>query len=326
MSDQEQIRKLLPAPFDVATAAQERGRRHRTAWLGIGMANFAGLILVLMNQALASVKDIYIASDFTLVPLVMGIVGEFYWRTIRPSAGQRFSLSVGTSCVALVLASVGLREGVICLLIVSPLLIVILWLGALLGSWLFAKADSRLRTSLLPLLFLLMIGDALGPHHYENTVTDTIKIRATPTQVWRYIAGYPQITRPPDYWLWRIGLPCPIQSTASANAVGAERKCIFTRGDTFGEQITVCQPAKELTFVVTQQPRDPEILNHLDLERGRFLLRGNSDGTTTLIGTSWYRLNVYPAAYFDLWTRDIIRHVHRRVMTQIKTLAEETHQ
>ena len=74
---------------------------------------------------------------------------------------------------------------------------------------------------------------------------------------------------------------------------------------------------------MTGQPQDPEIVNHLILDRGQFRLHDNGNGTTTLIGTSWYRLNVYPAAYFDLWTRDIIRHVHRRVMTQIQTLAEE---
>ncbi len=312
----------LPAPFDADAAARARRQRGRTIWLGIGMANLAGMALILINNALASVKDIYIASDFTLVPLVMGIVGEFYWRTLRPSHGLRLGLMAATSGIALVLAAVFLREGAICLLMVSPLLLVVVWLGALLGSWLFAKADSRLRVSVLPLMLLLMVGDARTPHRYEGAISDTVTIHAPPAQVWRYVAGYPQITRPPDYWLWRIGLPCPVQSTASGDYVGAERRCIFTRGDTFQERISVCRPARELTFVITNQPRDPEILNHLDLEQGRFLLRDDGDGTTTLIGTSWYRLNVYPAAYFDLWTRDIIRHVHRRVMAQIKSLAE----
>ncbi len=319
---QEQPEQPLPAPFDAEWHARRRAKQRRAVWLGIGMANGAGLVLILLNQWIGRGGGFYVTSDFTLVPLVMGIVGEFYWRTLRPSGGLRLGLSAAAGGVALVLAAVFLREGTICLLMVSPLLLLVVWLGAQLGSWLFAKADSRLRVSALPLLVLLTLCDALSPHHYANAVADTIIIHAPPAQVWKYVAGYPRITQPPDYWLWRIGLPCPIQSTAAGDYVGAERRCIFTRGAVFGERITVCRPARELTFDITRRPRDPELLHHLDLERGQFLLRDNGDGTTTLTGTSWYRLNVFPAAYFDLWTRDIIRHVHRRVMAQIKSLAE----
>jgi hypothetical protein len=53
-------------------------------------------------------------------------------------------------------------------------------------------------------------------------------------------------------------------------------------------------------------------------------LRDNHDGTTTLIGTSWYRLKVYPALYYDLWARSMCRDVHLRVMKHIKELAEGT--
>jgi hypothetical protein len=51
-------------------------------------------------------------------------------------------------------------------------------------------------------------------------------------------------------------------------------------------------------------------------------LQDNHDGTTTLIGSSWYTLHVRPRWYFDLWTRDMSRAIHLRVMNHIRRLAE----
>ena len=61
---------------------------------------------------------------------------------------------------------------------------------------------------------------------------------------------------------------------------------------------------------------------HIQILRGQFILKVNPDGSTRLIGKSWYRLRVYPAWYYGLWAEDITRQVHLRVMKHIKRLAE----
>ena len=76
------------------------------------------------------------------------------------------------------------------------------------------------------------------------------------------------------------------------------------------------------TFDIYKQPDDPEIIGHIEIRRGKFILRENPDGSTRLIGKSWYRLKVYPVWYYDMWAEDITREVHLRVMNHIKTLAE----
>jgi hypothetical protein len=164
--------------------------------------------------------------------------------------------------------------------------------------------------------------DAQMPHHHAAIVTDQVLIRAAPATVWHYVPEYPTMTAPPDYWLWKIGLPIPTQSTATGAFVGAKRDCRFSGNVVFEEKIVEAETAKVLTFDVTKQPDHPELTGHFNLDRGRFLLRDNGDGTTTLIGTTWYRLHVYPAPYFDLWAADIVRRVHFRVMNHIKELAE----
>ena len=80
---------------------------------------------------------------------------------------------------------------------------------------------------------------------------------------------------------------------------------------------------EKLTFEVVEQPSHPEAYGHITLHRGQFALRENRDGTTTLVGSSWYTLHIRPLWYFDLWTRDMTRAVHLRVMRHVKRLAEE---
>ena len=77
------------------------------------------------------------------------------------------------------------------------------------------------------------------------------------------------------------------------------------------------------TFDIIEQPADPEIIGHIEIKKGKFILEENADGSTTLTGISWYGLKVYPAWYYDLWAEDITRNVHLRVMEYIKILAEK---
>ena len=216
-----------------------------------------------------------------------------------------------------------MHEGVICLVIVSPLLLSFVFLGSLLGRWLFGRMNDRLNLSLIPLTLALLAWDALTPHHYENAVSDTLVIHAPPSQVWAHLAAVPPIPEKPDFWLFRMGLPYPTQATVAGAGVGARRRCVFSHDDVFEERITEWQPDHRLTFDVTSQPRDPEILGHARVLRGRFDLHDNGDGTTTLTGTSWYELYVYPSWYYDIWARSIARQVHVRVMRHIQDLSEQ---
>ena len=98
-------------PIDTAEDEQRRPQRRRAVWLGVGVANLCGVVMALLNMALQSKSlggggGLYIASDFTLIPLVMGIVGEFYWRSTYPSGRRRFGLAAQTAAVAMVLAAV----------------------------------------------------------------------------------------------------------------------------------------------------------------------------------------------------------------------------
>ncbi len=310
--------------------------RTKRAMLGILLANAVALALMLGATMLLKLisgsrltalqrgdpTTYFILSDFVLIPIYMGAVTAFIWAPLQLSRKEQVGYSILNLLVAIALCLTVLHEGTICILMALPLVILFLCMGYAIGKAIVSRQNRPLQLSFVPLLLIAMVADVMTSRGYEGHVVDTITIRAPARDVWRYIADYPAIETRPGYWLWRIGLPAPIQSTVTGHLVGAVRRCAFTGGIAFDERITELQPEHVLTFDVTSQPNHPEIVGHLVLRRGQFVLHDNGDGTATVTGTSWYTLNVHPAFYYDLWTRDIVRHVHLRVMEHIKALAE----
>jgi uncharacterized protein YndB with AHSA1/START domain len=214
-------------------------------------------------------------------------------------------------------------EGYICLLIVSPLLYIFLIAGVFIGKYLFRKRDNRLNVSLSTLLIVFFLIDVFSAHDFRRMVGDEMIINAPPDKVWQHVVAFEPIKEKPRYWLFQIGMPKPIATTVDGYYEGAKRKCIFNNGIVFNEKMVEFKPSEKLTFDITEQPKDPEILGHIEITRGQFILKDNHNGTTTLIGNSWYRLFVFPSWYYDLWAESITRNVHLRVMEHIKNLSEK---
>lgn len=313
-----------PPPEVLSRAKASKGK----VALGVGAANLVALGLMLLafkltgSASSGDVAGVLIGSVFVLVPLVMGLVSAWFWRDSDLSTGGYFLYSLVDCGLGLALSVVFMQEGLICLLIVSPLLILMVFGGALLGRMLFARNSHRLNLSLVPLALGVLVFDALSPHHSRHAVTDRVVIHARPDVVWRHIAAFPAIPDKPHFWLFKLGLPYPVRSTIEGVRVGAARRCVFSQNLVFDERVTECEPSKRLTFDVVRQPPHPEILGHAAVKRGRFLLQDNGDGTTTLVGTSWYELYVYPSWYYGLWADDIARQVHLRVMNRVKAVCE----
>jgi hypothetical protein len=226
------------------------------------------------------------------------------------------------SLLALAGAVVVFREGVICLLILFPLFYASVLAGALVGRVLFKTYPTRLRVSILPLVLLAVLAEPLTRVERQSVIADEILIHAPPEKVWPLVTSFPEIPSPPRFWLFRLGLPYPVATTAAGDFVDADRRCIFSHNAVFRERVVELIPREKLTFEIVEAPKDPELMGHLTAHRGQFVLRDNGDGTTTLVGSTWYTLHVRPLWYFDLWTHQIFRSVHLRVMEDIRRRAE----
>jgi uncharacterized protein YndB with AHSA1/START domain len=212
-------------------------------------------------------------------------------------------------------------EGAICLVIVFPILFGFVLLGTTIGARLIAR-NKRLGFHITPLALLILTADSLSPPVYSDAVTDVVQINAPPHIVWRYVPSFPRADKPARYWMFSLGLAEPMETQIEGPFVGAWRKCVFSGGLTFDEKITEYTENQLVTFEVTQQPKDPEIFDHVRIERGQMSLRDNGDGTTTLTGITWYQLRAFPVWYYSQWANSMGRAVHLKVMQHIKELAE----
>ncbi|HJT80649.1 MAG TPA: hypothetical protein VJ719_05580, partial [Chthoniobacterales bacterium] len=276
--------------------------------LGIAIGNIAGGILM---AGLLALVQIYrhdqisniVAPNLLLVPLVVGLVASWFWRDLNRTIGQLALDALWATLVALAGGAIFLREGVICLLMCVPVLYVLIFAGMLLGRWWFRHDRSRLRIAMLPLVLVIALADSSRPSNRMTQVSDEILIRAPVGKVWPHVLEFPNIPDKADYWLFRIGLPYPTETTNGGNFVGADRRCIFSDGIVIKETVAEFLPNEKLTFDIVEQPTHPEVYGHITLHRGQFVLRDNGNNTTTLTGSSWYTLHVRPRWYFDLWAR-----------------------
>jgi len=287
------------------------------------VANTFAVAIVALTAWLKPESGILVFSEFIIVPILLGIIVAYFLRNLPAISTRKLvSYSVYNTLIAIALSAAFLHEGAICLIIVSPLLIVFIFLGMLGGRTMFHRDDDTLNISVVGLLMLIFIVDSVSKHNYTNMVADKIVIKAPVSEVWKHVVAYKRIEAPDKYWLFQIGMPSPVESTAEGYYLGAKRKCIFSNGYVFDEKIVTYDENKNLTFDITNQPRDPEIMGHIDILRGQFLLHDNGDNTTTLTGNSWYKLYVFPTWYYDIWAKSITRNVHLRVMEHIKQLSE----
>ncbi|MFL5754541.1 MAG: hypothetical protein ACJ76F_14100 [Bacteroidia bacterium] len=295
--------------------------------LGIVVGNIAAFIPIFLTKILLSPEEnaagILIFSEFIVLPFLMGIISAFFWRDLELRNVFYLLYAFCTSILGLICSAFFMGEGYICLIIVSPLLIGFVIAGTFIGKVMFKRRNTKINSSVIGTLLVVFAGDIVSNHDYTNMVSDTMVINAPIEKVWQYVVAYEPIREKENYWLFRIGMPSPVQSTVDGYCKGAGRKCIFSNGYTFDEKMTVYNVNKDLTFDIVKQPRDPEIMGHIDILRGQFLLTDNGDGTTTLVGNSWYKLYVFPVWYYDIWAASITRNVHLRVMEHIKLLSEK---
>lgn len=296
-------------------------------WLGMVVANLVGGGLFLgVTQLLAFYKgpheDWLAVPSLCLVPFVAGLAAAYCWQPLNRSTGTSALDALWTTLLGVAGAAIFLREGAVCLVMAFPALYVMIFAGNLVGRACFRKDRNNLQLAIFPLCALLTVNDAFHRSDESAVVIDEIVIQAPPEKVWPHVLAFPEIPDPPEYWIFRVGLPYPTRTTNGGDFVGADRQCMFSGGITIKERIAEFVPREKLTFDIVEQPTHPEAYGHITLQRGQFVLRDNRDGTTTLIGSSWYMLHVRPLWYFDLWTRDMTRAVHLRVMNHVRRLAE----
>ena len=227
-------------------------------------------------------------------------------------------------------------EGLICLLMALPIAVPMMGIGAFIAygvtrHWLNNKSAttfSAILFLLLPVLMGFEASDRSIPTLHK--VVTTIEIEAPIEIVWKNVVTFSQIDAPPEGIL-NLGFAYPINAKIDGTGVGAVRYCNFTTGP-FVEPITAWEGPNLLAFDVKEQPA-PMIemtpyselhashLQYIKSQKGQFRLY-EKNGKTIVEGTTFYTHDIAPDVYWNLFSDEIIRQIHLRVLTHIKKISE----
>ena len=307
-----------------------------SAAIGLLGTNALGLPVVLLA---AEGLGNYGWGLFVGVPFCIGLVSVLVYTYHEPRSLLKCLLEAVIAIfiwAALLIA--GAIEGLICVFMAAPLAIPLALLGGMVG-YVIQRRDGAGREAaqvypalVVALPLLLVAENASKPPAPVFEVRTSIEIQAAPTAVWKQVIAFSELPEPTE-WLFRLGIAYPVRAEIAGSGPGAVRLCVFSTGD-FVEPIEVWDEPRLLKFSVTSNPppmqewtpyeavHPPHLSGFLESDGGQFLLMPLPGGRTRLEGTTWYRHSLWPAAYWQIWSDEIIHQIHLRVLRHIKVLAQ----
>lgn len=322
-----------PAQPSSPLAVANQKQRIRWAVVGRTILITAGLGVAATAFATLGLQS-YGTSLFLGLPFVLGVVSG-YLVNLKAKQDLLATWAVAglavTVCGGLLLLFA--LEGAMCLAMAAIPAYPLAFIGATLGGALASQSSNSFQSTgalvvAWPLLALLPL-DGEVP---LRSVVSSVEIAAKPEVVWRNVVSFSDLP-PPDEWLMRAGIACPMRARIEGEGVGAVRYCEFTTGP-FVEPITTWDPPHLLAFDVTQQPPSmkewspyevvhaPHLVGNMQSQRGQFRLTQLPNGNTLLEGTTWYRLSMFPNAYWSLIADHAVHVIHLRVLRHILSLSE----
>ncbi|MGI8908133.1 MAG: hypothetical protein ACR2IE_16790 [Candidatus Sumerlaeaceae bacterium] len=227
--------ELLVEPIETTPAA--------ASLLG-GMNAFLSAIVGGVAGTLTGISGYLLAANshsqlglvvFLLIPFISG-----FTIAVTVQRGRALGASALLTAIAtgLFLLWSGL-EGIVCLLMSSPNLIIGMAIGIAVGVY----VRDRMRISAMMLLpaGLLLAGAARFErgailHETEETFLTTTRLPVSPEVAWDLIASVHEMSGPRPFLLW-LGLPIPDHCTIDRPGVGGTRTCYFNNG-TISQTIT----------------------------------------------------------------------------------------
>jgi hypothetical protein len=224
-------------------------------------------------------------------------------------------------------------EGLICLMMASPIAFFFSWIGSIIGFLILQKGPGKAMASLVLLFTSIPLMSLIEREKTPelNSVITSIEINTSPENVWKQVIEFPRLEEPNE-WIFKAGISYPIDATISGSGTNAVRYCNFNTGS-FVEPITIWKAPEILKFDVLSQPVPMQELSFWDVnaphlhdyfvsKKGQFRLKRLANGNTLLEGTTWYYHNIFPTFYWKIWSDYIIHKIHKRVLVHIKLNAE----
>jgi len=270
--------------------------RRRLASIIAGTAAF-----VLVYQLVRAGGLDHSAVLFVLVPAFFAVV-IVLTEPARTSLGRIWQ---GVA-VATLVAGMFLGEGIVCLIMASPLFFAVAGTVAALLQRIRAHDDPH-RLSVIVLLLIVPLGlEGVVPgltRPRTEVVRVERKVALTPTDVEAAISRPPRVAGQLPLYL-RLGFPRPLAATGHGLEPGDARRIVFSapKGGTAELILTVRErSADHITFRIDRDTT--KVGSWLTWQTATVRWRPNDDGTSAVSWTFRYRRRLDPSWWFGPWQR-----------------------
>jgi hypothetical protein len=241
------------------------------------------------------------------------------------------SLGIVIGCVAVLATRL---EGLICLIMAAPLVLLFVYGGVAMGKTYWDKKPPVPPGSPM-LIFLFALGwdyASSGSEDVSEAVT-SIRIQASPSRVWQEIVELSNVPSQND-WVFQTGLAAPIKCELIGTGVGARRLCTISTGYV-PELITAWEPGKLLRFRALSTPppmkelnpfgevHAPHLQGHYRIVDGSFEIKELPNGQTELGRRTTFGNKIRPFAYWSRICGWGVERGHTVVLKELKRKAEE---
>jgi uncharacterized membrane protein len=285
------------------------------------------------------VLHLYGLALFLGVPFVLGFVSTALLPAGQPPTFARCAGAGVLAALVLSLLFLGFGwEGLICIVMAVPLAIPGILLGAAVAYRLVHQRDRGHGASATMLLVAavaaLTVAEA-AMRSEPRTIylaEDAQVVNAEPARVWSTIVTLGELAPPADPLL-HTGIAVPRRTKIVQACNGGLRVCTLSTG-VLVERIDAWQPSRRLAWRALDTPppmRELNPLHEVDAPhlhgfytnvRGEFALEPLGGGRTRLVRRTWYRLDLYPGAYWRIWCDFGASRIHRFVLEHVRREAE----
>lgn len=307
--------------------------RYPAAVIGV----VAGIAVTLAAVAVSTlVFGVYGYGLFLGAPFVIGITTGYFanrHEDIGPGrTAKRVLMATALGGVGLVFAAL---EGVICIVLASPLAAGVALLGGVAGQAIAQSTRSPAR-AMMPGFALLPVMFALEHLFAVPTGFDTqqaIAVSAPPPAVWEAILRMERIEEPLPL-PFRFGVAYPVRGEVIGEGVGAVRRGEFSTGIAI-ERVTEWEAGRKLAFVVEkdipamrelspyEHVHAPHAVGYFTTRLTSFELVPRGD-TTEVVLRSAHEIRLDPILYWMPMARWMVSANNARVLAHIKRQAERT--
>jgi len=302
--------------------------------MGLGVA--VGVVYGLLVRWAADDGQIMTVMSFAFVALVPLAIG---FAALMPNRSPSAWEAILIPWIAVVFANVCALaigwEGAICVVLLTPAMLVLSSLGGLIA---YALRRSKLRDAAGAIVVLPLAAGSLEsrvePPVDLRRVTSEIVIEAPADVVWSQIESVPEIRpeeQPPALYL-AIGFPRPLSAVIDRPGVGGVREARFEGGVLFLEKVTDWQPGRRLAFTIDAQEHliPPTTLDehvtiggpYFDVLTGTYQIEPLGEGRVRLHLASELRISTNFNFYAGWWADLIMASIQENILEIVKARSE----